>query len=72
VNGNDALRNSCPTCAGLVFGGPLGETDSHTIYVGSADDSSAWFKPTMALFVRNLPNWIVVPPGLQQFETLPP
>jgi hypothetical protein len=69
--GGDALRNSCAVCAGLVFGGPLGKTDSHTIYVGSADDPS-WFKPTIAIFVRNLPSWVVVPPGLAQFEALPP
>ncbi len=69
--GREALRNSCAVCAGLVFGGPLGKTDSHTIYVGSADDPS-WFRPTIAIFARNLPSWVVVPPGLKQFETLPP
>ena len=68
--GRDAIRNSCPVCASLVFGGPLGETDSHTIYAGSADDPS-WFKPTMAIFVRKLPSWVVVPPELEQFEALP-
>ena len=70
-SGREAIRNSCAVCAGLVFGGPLGKTDSHTIYVGSADDPS-WFEPTMALFARNLPSWVAIPPGLEQFETLPP
>jgi hypothetical protein len=70
-SGRDAIRNSCAICAGLVFGGPLGKTESHTIYVGSADDPS-WFEPTMAIFARNLPSWVVVPPGLKQFEALPP
>jgi len=69
--GRDAIRNSCPVCAGLVFGGPLGKTNSHTIYVGSADDPS-WFEPTVALFVRNLPSWVLVPPGLKRYEALPP
>jgi hypothetical protein len=70
-SGRDAIRNSCAVCAGLVFGGALGKTESHTIYAGSADDPS-WFKPTLAIFARNLPSWVVVPPGLEQFETLPP
>jgi hypothetical protein len=65
------LFSKAPARAGLVFGGPLGETSSHTIYAGSADDPS-WFKPGMAIFVRNLPSWVVVPPGLEQYEALPP
>lgn len=69
-SGRDAIRNSCAICAGLVFGGPLGKTDSHTIYAGSADDPS-WFKPTVAIFVRNIPGWVMIPPGLKQFEGLP-
>ncbi len=70
ANGREAVRNSCAVCAGLVFGGPLGKTDSHTIYAGSADDPS-WFKPTMAIFTRNAPAWAVIPPGLQCYEALP-
>ena len=70
ANGNEAVRNSCAICAGLVFGGPLGKTDSHTIYVGSADDPS-WFKPTIAIFTRNVPAWIVIPSELRCYEALP-
>jgi hypothetical protein len=70
ANGRDAVRNSCAVCAGLVFGGPLGKTDSHSIYVGSADDPS-WFRPTMAIFTRNMPAWAVIPSGLQCYEGLP-
>ena len=71
VSGRAAIRNSCAVCAGLVFGGPLGKTDSHSIYVGSADDSS-WFKPTVAIFARNLPCWVVIPPELRRYDELPP
>ncbi len=69
-NGGEALRNSCKLCASLVFGGPLGKTDSHTIYVGSADDPS-WFRPTLAIFARNVPAWVIIPPGLKRYDTLP-
>jgi hypothetical protein len=71
ANGGDATRNFCPTCGGLVFGGVVGESDSHTIYAGSLDDPSA-FHPTAALFNRYRPAWAVLPPGLAVFETMPP
>lgn len=70
ARGTPAIRNTCPACASLVFGGPVGETDSHTIYAGSLDDPSV-FKPTVAIFVKGRPDWAVVPEGLEMFEGLP-
>lgn len=64
ANGNEATRNFCPACGGLVFGGVVGESDSFTIYAGSLDDPSA-FRPTMAIFTRGRPDWAAVPPGLE-------
>src|SRR5271154_4295241 len=32
ANGGDAVRNSCPICGGLVFGGERGKSESFTIY----------------------------------------
>ena len=64
------MRNSCPACASLVFGGPVGQTDSHTIYAGSLDDPSL-FRPAVAIFVRGRPDWAVIPEGLEVFEGLP-
>ena len=66
----EALRNVCPTCGGLVFGGEVGVDDSHTIYAGSLDDA-ALFSPTMALFLRDKPAWVALPEGLTTFETMP-
>jgi hypothetical protein len=68
--GGDAVRNSCPACGGLVFGGVVGESDSHTIYAGSLDDASA-FHPTIAIFTRDRPAWATMPDGLTPFDTLP-
>ena len=65
-----ATRNFCPTCGGLVFGGVVGESDTHTIYAGSLDDASR-FRPTMAIFNRSRPAWAPLPPGLDVFETMP-
>jgi hypothetical protein len=69
--GGESVRNFCPTCGGLVFGGVVGVHDSHTIYAGSLDDPSL-FHPTMAIFDRDRPDWVPLPPGLTVFETMPP
>jgi hypothetical protein len=68
--GTPAVRNSCPACGGLVFGGIVGEDTEHTIYAGSLDDASA-FEPTMAIFTRDRPDWVPLPEGVQVFETMP-
>lgn len=70
ANGGDAVRNSCPVCASLVFGGIVGETDSHTIYAGSLDDPTG-FIPGIAIFTRDQPAWAPAPRGLTMFETTP-
>ncbi|MDB5483822.1 MAG: Gfa-like protein [Caulobacteraceae bacterium] len=69
--GGESVRNFCPTCGGLVFGGIVGVDTSHTIYAGSLDDPSL-FKPQMAIFDRDRPDWVPMPPGLTVFETMPP
>ncbi len=68
--GSDAVRNSCPTCGGLVFGGEVGLDDQHTVYAGSLDDPSV-FHPTMGIFLRDKPAWVVAPEGIAVFETMP-
>jgi hypothetical protein len=70
IRGTDAVRNFCPECGGLVFGGEVGRDRSHTIYAGSLDDPSV-FRPTMAIFARDRPPWVEIPPGLAVFETMP-
>jgi hypothetical protein len=69
--GGDAVRNSCPVCGGLVFGGEAGKSESFTIYAGSLDEPTR-FCPTIAIFTRNRPDWAVIPPGLTVFEDMPP
>ena len=68
--GGDAVRNTCSVCDSLVFGGIVGESTSHTVYAGSLDDP-AIFKPTMVIFNRDRPDWVVLPEGLKVFDTLP-
>ena len=68
--GGEAVRNFCPTCGGLVFGGIVGEDDQHTIYAGSLDDPSR-FQPRIVIFNRNRPAWAPLPEGVAVFETMP-
>lgn len=70
ARGGVAVRNHCATCGGLVFGGIVGEDTEHTIYAGSLDDASL-FRPTLAVFTRDKPQWVLMPPGLRTFERLP-
>ena len=68
--GGEAVRNSCPVCGGLVFGGEVGKDDWHTIYAGSLDDPSL-FRPRIENFDRDRPDWVVLPPGVTVFDTMP-
>ena len=70
ANGGDAVRNSCPVCGGLVFGGEIGKSQSFTIYAGSLDDTSQ-FKPQVAIFTRSRPAWDTSSQELKCFETVP-
>jgi hypothetical protein len=69
-DGRVAERNSCPRCGGLVFGGEVGNPNGHTVYAGSLDDPSH-FKPTMAIFLRDKADWVILPPGLTRFQEMP-
>lgn len=68
--GGESVRNFCPVCSGLVFGGEVGVDTSHTIYAGSLDDASR-FLPAVAIFARDRPDWAPLPPGIAVFETMP-
>ena len=70
ANGGEAVRNSCPICMSLVFGGEIGKTESYTIYAGSLDDPSA-FRPHVAIFAEKRPAWALIPPGFTVFDRMP-
>ena len=70
ANGNTAVRNSCPVCGSLVFGGEAGKDASLHIYAGTLDDPSL-FHPVVAIFTRGRPDWAAIPSGLKIFERAP-
>ncbi|MGC1303752.1 MAG: GFA family protein [Caulobacteraceae bacterium] len=70
ANGGDAVRNSCPACGSLVFGGVVDQDEVFTVYAGALDDPST-FHPKVAIFTRGRPAWASIPPELTVFETTP-
>jgi hypothetical protein len=70
ARGGAAVRNFCPVCGSLVFGGEVGKDGSFTIYAGTLDDPSS-FHPTIAIFARSRPAWAVTPPDLTIFDAMP-
>lgn len=71
ANGNQAVRNFCPVCGSLVFGGPRDSAEVFTLYAGSLDEP-ALFEPTAAIFTRARPAWAVLPTHLKAHAALPP
>lgn len=70
ANGKEAVRNFCPMCGSLVFGGTVGKDARFTLYAGSLDDPSV-FHPRIAIFTLNRPAWALIPPHLKVYERLP-
>lgn len=68
--GGPAVRNACPICSSLVFGGERDSDDSHTVYAGTLDAPAA-FRPTIAIFTEGRPDWAVIPEGLTIFDAGP-
>jgi hypothetical protein len=68
--GVDAVRNFCPVCGSLLFGGEVGVSDLINIYAGSLDDPSM-FQPKTAIVARSRRSWAPLPPDLKVFDALP-
>ena len=69
-SGRTSVRNFCPTCGSLLFGGEYGVRAQHTIYAGTLDDPSA-FHPTHAVMIADRPHWADVLEGLELHEGKP-
>jgi hypothetical protein len=70
AGGGDAVRNSCPICGSLEFGGEIGQHDTFMVNAGSLDDPSS-FSPKIAIFARHRPPWAVIPADLVVFDEKP-
>lgn len=70
LRGGEAVRNFCPKCGSLVFGGRAGIDIEHTIYAGTLDDPSQ-FVPQLAIFTRDRAPWAMLPDGLTVYDRLP-
>jgi hypothetical protein len=68
-SGRTSVRNFCPACGSLMFGGEYGVSAQHTIYAGTLDDPSA-FHPTHAVMLADRPHWAAVLDGLEMHAGL--
>ena len=68
--GGEAVRNFCPACGSLVFGGEYGLSEQHTVYAGTLDDASA-FRPTHAIMTTERAPWAAVLDGLELHVGMP-
>ena len=71
ADGRTSERYSCAECASLEFGGEPGNPNGNTVYAGTLDDT-ALFRPSMAIMTKFKPDWVILPPGITQFEAMPP
>lgn len=69
-DGRTSERFHCAECGSLVFGGAPNNPHGNTVYAGTLDDTSL-FKPTMAIMTKFKPDWVILPPAIQQFEGMP-
>jgi hypothetical protein len=70
ASGGDAVRNACPVCSSIVFGGDVATSETFNIYAGSLDDP-ARFRPKIAIFARSRPPWAILPSDLKVFDGMP-
>ena len=68
--GGESVRNYCPECGSLMFGGEYGLSQQHTVYAGTLDDPSA-FRPTHAVMMAERAPWAAVLDGLTLHDRLP-
>jgi hypothetical protein len=69
-SGRTSVRNFCPACGSLLFGGEHRVSAQHTIYAGTLDDPSA-FHPTQAINMSERPHWAAVLEGLDLHDGMP-
>jgi hypothetical protein len=70
ARGGEAVRNFCPDCGSLLFGGVYGVSEQHTVYAGTLDDPSA-FRPTHAIMAAERAPWAAVLDGLVLYDGMP-
>ena len=69
-SGGEAVRNFCPACGSLLYGGDYGLDAQHTVYAGTLDAPSA-FHPTHAIMLADRAPWAAIPDGLTLCEGMP-
>ena len=74
LSGRVKSRRVCPDCGTWVYGDPRTRAQYsgmvRAVRAGTLDDTS-WLRPTAHLFTRNAQPWIILPEGVNRYETQP-
>jgi len=70
-SGAMVAREFCSRCGSRLFGRSSGMPGMVTICAGALDDP-AIFQPMMAVYTSRRQPWDHLPPGVPQFEMMPP
>jgi len=71
AKGTDKNQCFCKDCGSVIFGGEYGKEEWHTVYRGTLDQKFRdVFPPTVAMFVKDAPQWGRIP-GLKEFDAMP-
>ncbi|TDH60714.1 aldehyde-activating protein [Dankookia rubra] len=74
LSGRVKQRRVCPDCGTWIFGDPrprgIRAGLTRAVRAGTLDDTS-WVRPTHHFFTRNAQPWVVIPAGVEAFETQP-
>jgi hypothetical protein len=60
----------CPNCSSWIFAGPRPDSTVRNVRAGTLDDTS-WLRPTVHFWTLRKQPWVVLPEGVQSFETQP-
>jgi len=71
ASGNTLTLWFCPSCGSHIFGQSSARMHFKTVRLGVIDEPHD-FKPQMAIWLDDAPEWAIIDPALEQFPRQPP
>ena len=68
--GNSNTRYSCSSCGNIIYGLSDNSPELAKLQAGTLDDTRE-VEPEIHMWTGNMQSWLVLPPGIRQFETQP-
>lgn len=70
-SGNEMWFSFCPQCGTQLFAGSAARPHLRAVRFGAIDFPND-LRPMMAIWTSRAPQWAVLDPALEQYETQPP